>query len=75
MFMVRLNITLPDELAKKIANRRNKSQFIAQALKEKIEREERARLEKLLIEGYAATSKEDSEIQSDWEKDGLEGWE
>ena len=72
--MVRLNITLPDEIAKKIANKRNKSRFIAEALKEKIEREEQKQIEQLLLEGYRATSKEDAKVQADWEEVEIEGW-
>ncbi len=68
--MTRLNITLPDEIAKKIANKPNKSHFIAEALKEKIEREKQAQIEHLLLEGYNETSKEDSKLQADWEKQG-----
>ena len=72
--MTRLNITLPDEIAKKIANKRNKSRFIAEALKEKIEREEQKQIEQLLLEGYRATSKEDAKVQADWEEVEIEGW-
>lgn len=75
--MMRLNITLPDEIAKKIANKHNKSRFIAMALKEKLEREKQKRIECLLFEGYSATSKEDAALHADWEKAELEveGWE
>ena len=72
--MVRLNITLPDDIAKKIANKHNKSRFIAEALKEKIEREKQKRIERLLIEGYNAISKEDAKLQVDWGKAEVEGW-
>jgi metal-responsive CopG/Arc/MetJ family transcriptional regulator len=73
--MKRLNITLPDEIAEKIANKRNKSRFIAEALKEKIKREKQKEIERLLLEGYKATSKEDAKLQADWEKAEIEGWE
>lgn len=72
--MTRLNITLPDEVAKRLANKRNKSRFIAMALEEKFEREKRRRIEHLLLEGYSALSKEDTKLQADWEKAGIEGW-
>ncbi len=72
--MTRLNITLPDEIAKKISNKHNKSRFIAEALQEKIERERKKRIEHFLLEGYHATSKEDMTMQADWEKAELEGW-
>ncbi len=72
--MTRLNITLPDEIAKKIANKHNKSRFIAEALKEKIEREKQKRIENLLWKGYNAASKEDARLRADWEKSEIEGW-
>ena len=72
--MTRLNITLPDEIAKKIADIHNKSRFIAEALKEKIERERKETIENLLWEGYKATSDEDAKLQANWERTGLEKW-
>ena len=73
--MVRLNITLPDEIARKLANKPNKSRFIAIALEEKFERERKKKIENLLLEGYKATSKEDAKLQVDWEKVGIEKWD
>ena len=73
--MVRMNITLPDEIAKKLAKKRNKSRFIAIALKEKFEREKKKRIERLLLEGYKASSKEDARVQGDWEQAGIETWD
>ena len=65
--MTRLNITIPDEIAEKIAGISNKSRYIAEALNEKIEREKRKDIEKLLIEGYSSESKEDSKLRQDWD--------
>ena len=73
--MARLNITLPDEIAKKLENKRNKSRFIAIALEEKLQREEREKLNRLLLEGYRATSVEDAKVQADWEKAGIAEWD
>jgi metal-responsive CopG/Arc/MetJ family transcriptional regulator len=72
--MKRLNITLPEEINEQIKNLPNKSRFIAEALKEKLERIERERLDRLLVEGYKATKKEDKRIDREWEKITLEGW-
>ena len=44
--MARLNITLPNEIARKIANKHNKSRFIAIALEEKLEREKKEKSKK-----------------------------
>ena len=73
--MARLNITLPNEIAIKLASKHNKSRFIAIALEEKLERERKEKIEKLLLEGYKATSKENAKLQADWEKAGLEEWD
>lgn len=73
--MIRLNITLPDEIARKIANKHNKSRFIAIALEEKLERERKKKIENLLLEGYKATAKEDSKLQTDWERVEIEEWD
>ncbi len=72
--MKRLNITLPEDVASEIENFPNKSRFIAQAIKEKLERIKKEKLERLLTEGYKATSREDKEINEEWEKITLEGW-
>jgi len=72
--MKRLNITLPEEIAQEIKDIPNKSSFISEAVKEKLERINKEKLDKLLIEGYKATRKEDKEINQEWEKITLEGW-
>ncbi len=72
--MTRLNITLPDEIAQELATKRNKSSFIAEALSEKFEREKQKQMEQALFEGYNETSKEDAELQADWESTEIEGW-
>ena len=72
--MKRLNITLPEEIAQEINDIPNKSVFISEAVKEKLERINKEKLDKLLIEGYKATRREDKEINQEWEKITLEGW-
>ena len=72
--MRRLNITLPDEVIREIKDLPNKSRFIAEALKEKLERIEREKLDRLLVEGYKATKEEDKRIDKEWGKITLEGW-
>jgi len=74
MYLKRLNITLPEEIAHEIKDIPNKSGFIAVAVKEKLDRINKEKLDKLLIEGYKATRKEDKEINQEWEKITLEGW-
>jgi len=72
--MKRLNITLPEEIAQEIKYIPNKSGFISEAVKEKLDRINKEKLDKLLIEGYKATRKEDKEINQEWGKITLEGW-
>lgn len=73
--MTRLNITLPDEIARRLTSKHNKSRFIAEALKEKFERERRKEIERLLMEGYKTTSTEDKKLNTEWERVGLERWD
>ena len=62
MNTVRVNITLPLDIAEMLKNVKNKSSFIAEAIRERIEREEKANLIKELSEGYKVRKKEDKEI-------------
>jgi len=72
--MKRLNITIPEEIVLGIKDIPNKSRFISEAVKEKLDRIDKEKLDKLLIEGYKATGKEDKKINREWEKVTLEGW-
>lgn len=72
--MKRLNITLPEKVAQEIKDIPNKSRFISEAVKEKLDRINKEKLDRLLVEGYKATRKEDKEINQEWEKITLEGW-
>jgi hypothetical protein len=72
--MKRLNITLPDEIAKNLVSIPNKSRYIAAALKEKMEKEKKLKLDALLCEGYQATKEEDKTLNEDWENVTLEAW-
>jgi len=70
----RLNITIPEDIAMKLNKISNKSKFIAEAVKEKLEKLEMQELEKILAEGYEAVKEEDKKVNDDWEKITLEGW-
>lgn len=72
--MKRLNITIPDEISSELEAVPNKSRFITEALKEKLEREKREKMIELLTEGYIATKKEDKELNKEWEKTTLKDW-
>ena len=72
--MRRLNITLPEQIAREIKDVPNKSRFIAEALKEKLEKMKKEKLDRLLIEGYKATKEEDKNVDEEWEKITLESF-
>jgi len=72
--MKRLNITIPEELGWDLRTIPNKSRFISEALKEKLERERNKKLDDLLIEGYKSTKEEDKKLDKEWEKITLKGW-
>jgi CopG family transcriptional regulator / antitoxin EndoAI len=74
---VRMNITLPEPLAREleeIAGQRNRSEFIAEALELKIKDIRRQRLNKLLVEGYRENRQEAAAISKEFEAADLEGW-
>lgn len=78
MNTVRLNITLPEALARqldKLAGARKKSRFITEAVRERIEEIENEQLQKLLEEGYKAASGESLAITKEFEPVDLEGWD
>ena len=72
--MKRLNITLPERVAEAIEVYQNKSKFIAEAITEKIEKEKKEKLDKLLIEGYKNEYSSDNKINKEWEAATLERW-
>lgn len=72
--MVRLNITLPDDLGKELKKVSNRSRFISQVLRENLEREKRQRLDKLLIEGYRHIREEDKILNKEWSKAIIKDW-
>lgn len=71
---LRLNITLPKDLARRLRAKSNRSAFIAQALREKFDAEDAARREAALAEAYRQSAAEDLRIAKEWEPtlgDGL----
>ena len=75
---VRLNITIPKDLAQalnRLAGPRKRSLFIVEAVKQRIEQQERDKLEKNLEEGYQAVAKENIAITKEFEVADLEGWD
>ena len=72
--MIRLNITMPEDLVEELRKVENKSQFISQALREKISKLKKNKIEKLLIEGYSQSARKDKKIIKDWDNTLTDGW-
>jgi metal-responsive CopG/Arc/MetJ family transcriptional regulator len=78
MSVVRINITLPQDLAdqlEKIAGPKKKSHFIAATLQEKIARIKADKIQRLLEEGYKARREESLKIAKEFDAVDLEGWD
>jgi len=76
--MVRLNITLPDDLARQVdevAGPGRKSRFIAETLKRRLQEIKDQELQDVLAEGYQARSEEASSLAKEFEPVDLEGWD
>jgi CopG family transcriptional regulator / antitoxin EndoAI len=75
---VRLNVTLPKDLANlvdQMSGERKRSLFIAEAIKLKIKQLQQENLEKQLAEGYRVRHQESLNIASEFETMDLEGWD
>ncbi len=73
--MIRLNITMPEDLAQYLERVSNKSSFIAQALREKLQRDKQGKLKRALVEGYQKAAREDAKLSTELDttlNDGLE---
>jgi hypothetical protein len=79
MNTARMNITLPEDVAKILSGVRNKSAYIADAIRTKRSIEEKERIKKRLEAAYRESAAEDYESYKEWEdtvKDGMddESW-
>jgi len=75
MGAVRLNITLPEELAQDLSNivkPKNKSRFIAEALKQRLKKIRYDKLQEMLEEGYRARKDESHSLSKEFEQTDLE---
>ena len=78
MSSVRMNITIPDHLARKLdtmVSPRKKSKFIVESLEERIQRMEREELTSNLEEGYKERRDEGLKIAEEFKTVDLEGWD
>jgi len=75
MNTARLNITLPEDVARILSGVKNKSAYIAEAIRERRQIEEKEKMRKKIEAAYREAAKEDYETYKEWEdtlKDGLE---
>ncbi|MCZ6536244.1 MAG: hypothetical protein V3U95_04090 [Dehalococcoidia bacterium] len=74
MRTLKLNFTIPEDVAEALRNRiqqRRRSAFVTAALVEKLKKLE----EEELIEGYQARNVEDTDINKEWENLTLQRWD
>ena len=75
---IRLNVTLPKDLAKALdaqAGPRKKSQYIAKAIRRQLEQDRKEALNSALEEGYRNTAQEGLAIAKEFETADLERWD
>jgi metal-responsive CopG/Arc/MetJ family transcriptional regulator len=70
----RLNITIPEDIARRFDKIPNKSKFIAEAIKEKLDELGAQKLKELLTKSYKAVKEEDKIVSEEWENVTLERW-
>ena len=78
MSAVRLNITIPEELAHQLdelVSPRKKSRFIAETLRQRIEKMQEEKLQQILEEGYKARKQVSHSVAREFEPVDLEGWD
>lgn len=66
-----MNITLPKRDMERLRRQKNRSAFVAQAVREKLDAEENQRKLRELAEAYQKASAEDADLIDDW--DGVAG--
>lgn len=75
MNTARMNITLPEDIVKILSGVRNKSAYIADAIRMKKILEEKEKMKKRLEAAYRESADEDYKSYKEWEdtlRDGLE---
>jgi metal-responsive CopG/Arc/MetJ family transcriptional regulator len=78
MKAVRLNVQVPEDLAREInrlAGQRKRNQFLVDAIRRRVEEIRKEELARQLIEGYTARREEDIAMAREFEAVDLEGWD
>ena len=76
MNTVRLSITIPADIAQQLdelVGPKKKSHFIAETLRERLDKIQMEQLQRILAEGYKASGKESLELAQEFEFVDLEG--
>lgn len=77
MKTLKLNFTVPEDVATALRERvtkRQRSAFVAAAVRDKLHELEQAQLKRALSEGYQARREEEAAINGEWERPTLEAW-
>lgn len=69
----RLNITIPRKVMERLKDKPNKSAFIAEAIREKLDGDERRTRDAELARAYRDAAIEDKELIQEWDKLAGEG--
>lgn len=75
MSKTKFSISLPEEVVQILSTVKNKSAYIAEAIREKKRNEEKQRLKRKLEAAYKEVAEEDYELYKEWEDtlgDGIE---
>ncbi len=74
---IKMTVTIPEETVDRLrmaVDHRQRSAFVANALKEKLQAMEEEQLDRALIQAYIERYKEDKALDGQWEGATLEGW-
>jgi hypothetical protein len=77
MKTLKLNFTIPEDVAEALksrVNKRKRSAFVAAAVADKLKELEEEQLRQSLVEGYRARQTEDAGVNQEWERATLEEW-
>lgn len=75
MSKTKFSISLPEEVVQILSTVKNKSAYIAEAIREKKRNEEKQRVKRKLEAAYKEVAEEDYELYKEWEDtlgDGIE---
>lgn len=75
---IRVNISVPKDLlaaVDRMAGKRKRSRFIAEAVRERVEQAQREKLAKLMARGYRENREDSADLSEEFEAVDLENWD